>query len=95
MEAYEEPRVSFLRAEHKVVPLMPLLDSDAKRYAENPEKYIVHDNFLDASLEFRCFSDPALREPKDLSQLIKTLNSRGYHRILFLSESRRWSVHRC
>ena len=77
VEAYDESRVSFLSAEHKVVPLVPLLDPDARRYAENPEKYIVNGDYTDASLEFRFFSDPALHEAKDLLRLIKTMNSRG------------------
>ena len=76
-EASSEKRVSFLGAGHRVAPLEPLLDSEALQYARRPQELIIKTLVPDGSLDFRFFSDPALREPKKLLQLIKVLTSRG------------------
>ena len=77
VEPYDENRVAFLGADHRAVPLEPLLDDEARRLAADPQESIIRRHVPDASLEFRFFSDPALREPKKLLRLIRILTARG------------------
>ena len=76
-EPYDEARVRVASSSERSVPLMPLLDADARVYAMDPENLIISDKDCGAALEFAFYSDPQLRDPEPLLRLVKLLYKRG------------------
>ena len=71
---FDADTVNVIHAEHKTVDLLPLLDASADHYADNYDALVVKDKLPLDSDDSRIYSDPVLRDRRNLLRLILRLN---------------------